>query len=203
MAKYNIDSDTTKSVLCYVLTGILKMLHPFMPFVTEEIYQMLPIKDADSIMISAYPTYNKSEIYDNEELAVDDAIDFIKSFRNIKAENNMTKDLKVMFDTEDDNDLIVKMLKLESNLVTKPLGIKAYKVFSNKVKATIFFEKIETSADVALKNAQIKMLTDSISRREKLLANENYVNKAPAKIVELDREKLEEEKRKLEELLKR
>ena len=46
------------------------------------------------------------------------------------------------------------------------------------------------------------MLTESINRREKLLANENYVNKAPAKIVELDRQKLIEEKKKLEELLK-
>ena len=203
MAKYNIESEGTKSVLCYVLTGILKMLHPFMPFVTEEIYQMLPIKDADSIMISSYPTYNKKQIYLNEEAAVDDAIEFIKSFRNIKAENNMTKDLKVMFDTEDDNDLIVKMLKLEDNIIKKPLGMKAYKVFSSKVKATIFFEKIETEADKAFKDAQIKLLTDSIKRRESLLANENYVNKAPAKIVELDRQKLEEEKRKLEELLKR
>ncbi|MBR4231005.1 MAG: valine--tRNA ligase [Bacilli bacterium] len=202
MAKYTIDDDSTKSVLCYVLTGILKMLHPFMPFVTEEIYQMLPIKEQESIMLSKYPEYNKKQIFEIEEDAVNDAIDFIKSFRNIKAENNMTKDLKVMFDTEDNNELIVKMLKLEDNLIKEPLGIKAYKVFSSKVKATIFFEKIETSADKAFKEAQIKLLTDSINRREKLLANENYVNKAPKNIVELDRKKLEEEKIKLNELLK-
>ena len=202
MAKYTIEDDSTKSVLCYVLTGILKMLHPFMPFVTEEIYQMLPIKEQESIMLSKYPEYAKKQIFETEEEAVNDDIDFIKSFRNIKAENNMTKDLKVMFDTEDDNELIVKMLKIEDNLIKKPLGIKAYKVFSSKVKATIFFEKIETSADKAFKEAQIKLLTDSINRREKLLANENYVSKAPKNIVELDRKKLEEEKIKLKELLK-
>ena len=202
MAKYTIEDNSTKSVLCYVLTGILKMLHPFMPFVTEEIYQMLPIKKQKSIMLTNYPEYNKKEIFEIEEEAVNDAIDFIKSFRNIKAENNMTKDLKVMFDTEDNNELIVKMLKIEDNLIKKPLGIKAYKVFSSKVRATIFFEKIETSADKAFKEAQIKLLSDSINRREKLLANENYVNKAPKNIVELDRKKLEEEKEKLKELLK-
>ena len=202
MAKYTIDDDSTKSVLCYVLTGILKMLHPFMPFVTEEIYQMLPIKEQESIMLSKYPEYDKKQIFEIEEDAVNDAIDFIKSFRNIKAENNMTKDLKVMFDTEDNNELIVKMLKIEDNLIKEPLGIKAYKVFSSKVKATVFFEKIETSADKAFKEAQIKLLTDSINRREKLLANENYVSKAPKNIVELDRKKLEEEKIKLKELLK-
>ena len=200
MAKYSIDDETTKSVLCFVLTGILKLLHPFMPYVTEEIYQMLPVKDNESIMISDYPKYTKKLIFDEEESAVDDAVDFIKKFRNIKAENNMTKELKVMFDTNDDNNLIVKMLKLDNNLITKPTGAKAYKVFSNRVKATIFFDKIETSADKKLKENQIELLKISIARREKLLANPNYVNKAPEHIVNMDREKLALEKKKLEEL---
>ena len=202
MAKYSIDTISTKSTLCEILSGILKMLHPFMPFVTEEIYGMLPVKDSKSIMISAYPKYNKKMIFEKEEEAVDDAIDFIKKFRNIKAENNITKDAKVMFDTTDDNELIVKMLKLSDNLVNEPLGIKAYKVFSNHVKATIFFEKVESEAEKIAKNTQIEFLKSSIKRRENLLANENYVNKAPEKIVALDRQKLEEEKKKLEELLK-
>ena len=202
MAKYSLDSSATKSVLCHILTGILKMLHPFMPFVTEEIYQMLPVKDAESIMISEYPKYEKKYIFESEENAVDDAVEFIKNFRNIRAENNMTKELKVMFDTEDDNELIVKMLKLDDSIVKEPLGKKAYKVFSNRIKATIFFEKIETEAEKAAKAAQIKLLQASIERREKLLSNENYVKKAPEKIVEMDRQKLEEEKKKLEELLK-
>ena len=202
MAKYSLDSSATKSVLCFVLTGILKMLHPFMPFVTEEIYQMLPVKDAESIMIDEYPKYNKKYIFEIEESAVDDAVEFIKNFRNIKAENNMTKELKVMFDTEDDNELIVKMLKLDESIVKEPLGKKAYKVFSNRIKATIFFEKIESEADKAIKETQIKLLKSSIERREKLLNNENYIKKAPANIVEMDRNKLEEEKKKLEELMK-
>jgi len=114
----------------------------------------------------------------------------------------MTRDLKIMFDTSDDNDLIVKMLKIKDNIVNTPLGINAYKVFSNKIKATIFFEKKLNEADLKLKEKEIELLKSSIAKREKLLANENYVNKAPQKIVDLDREKLELEKKKLEELLK-
>ena len=197
MAKYSLSDDATKSTLCYILTNILKLLHPFMPYATEEIYQMLPIKEEESIMISTYPKYNKKYIYELEEEVVDDEIEFIRSFRNVKAENNMTKDMKVMFDTTDDNDLIVKMLKLDENLVSEPLGIKSYKVFSKRVKATIFFEKMETEADKALKETQIAALKASIARREKLLANENYVAKAPKNIVDMDREKLKEEKEKL------
>ena len=153
-------------------------------------------------MISTYPIYDKKLVFDAEEEAVEDTIEFIKSFRNVKAENNITKDMKVMFDTEDNNDLIVKMLKIDENVVKEPLGIKAYKVFSNRVKATIYFEKEETEEDKKAKEAQIKALTDSIARREKLLSNENYVNKAPKNIVDMDKQKLEEEKKKLEELLK-
>ena len=190
------------STLCYILTGILKLLHPFMPFVTEEIYQMLPVKDSESIMISEYPKYTKKYVFELEESVMDDAVEFIKNFRNIKAENKITKELKVMFDTSDDNELIVKMLKIKDNVVKKPLGIKAYKVFSERVKARIFFEKVETEAEKISREAQIKVLETSIARREKLLSNENYVNKAPANIVENDRKKLEEEKKKLEELLK-
>ena len=200
MAKYSINTESTKSTLCFILTGILKLLQPFMPYVTDEIYSMLPVKDEEDIMISEYPKYNKKYVFEKEENAVDDEIEFIKSFRNIKAENNISKEAKVMFDTNDDNDLIIKMLKLDDNLVKEPLGIKAYKVFSKKVKATIFFEKVESEAEKLAKEAQIKMLTESINRREKLLANENYVNKAPAHIVEMDRQKLEEEKKKLAEL---
>ena len=202
MAKYSIDTTSTKSTLCFILTGILKLLQPFMPYVTDEIYSMLPVKDSADIMISSYPKYNKKLIFELEEKATDDAIVFIKNFRNIKAENNISRDAKVMFETSDDNDLIVKMLKIGDNITKQPLGLKAYKVFSNKIKATIFFEKVETEAEKVAKEAQIKILTDSINRREKLLANENYVNKAPQKIVELDRQKLAEEKKKLEELLK-
>ncbi len=202
MTKFSLESESTKSTLCFILTGILKMLQPFMPYVTDEIYSKLPIKDAEDIMISEYPKYDKKLIFKIEEEKVDDMVEFIKRFRNIKAENNITKDAKVMFESDENNDLIIKMLKLKDNLIKESLNIKAYKVFSSGVKATIFFEKIETEADKVLKESQIKMLKESIARREKLLSNDNYVNKAPEKIVQMDRQKLEEEKRKLEELLK-
>ena len=201
MAKYSLEDNTTKSVLCYILSGILKMLHPFMPFVTEEIYSMLPVKDAESIMISEYPKYNKNEIFNDEEELIDDTITFIKNFRNIKAENNISKDAKVLFESGL-NDLIIKMLKLSDNLINEPLNIKSYIVLSKNIKATIYFEKEETEEEKALKEKEINDLKASIERREKLLSNENYVNKAPSNIVEMDRVKLADEKKKLEELLK-
>ena len=201
MSKFTIDLDSTKSTLCFILTNILKLLQPFMPFVTDEIYSRLPVKDSTDIMISSYPKYNKNLIFESSLKEVDSQIEFIKCFRNIKTENNIGKDMKVMFDSTGDNSLIIKMLKIEENIITTPLDIKSYKVISNNIKATIFFLKVEREQDKELKDKEIKTLTESIERREKLLSNENYVNKAPKNIVELDRIKLQEEKKKLEELL--
>ena len=59
MSKFSLDSVSTKSTLCYAISAILKMLHPFMPYVTDEIYSMLPIRDAENIMISSYPLVNE------------------------------------------------------------------------------------------------------------------------------------------------
>jgi valyl-tRNA synthetase len=199
-AKFNSDSNTTKSVLCYVLTGILKMLHPFMPFVTEEIYQMLPIKEDESIMISEYPKYNKNYVFKDEKLAVESKIEFIKAFRNVKTENNIPKEAKVLINTDDD--IIIRMLKLQDVRIDSELDIKAYNVSVDDYKATIYYEKQESEEEKAAKEKAIADLQASIARREKLLSNENYVNKAPANIVQMDREKLEEEKQKLTELMK-
>ena len=75
----------TCAVLRHVLSAILKMLHPFMPFVTEEIYQMLPVKDSESIMISDYPKYNKKYIkiiYNKENIAEIDGNEFLEELKN-------------------------------------------------------------------------------------------------------------------------
>ena len=197
MAKFSLDEESTKSVLCYVLTGILKMLHPFMPFVTEEIYQMLPIKDADSIMISEYPTYDKNYIFENEEELIDDQILFIKNFRNVKKENNIPKEMKIKFETSNPSELLIKLLKLDECIINDSLNINSYNVMSKNIKATIYYEKEETEEDKALKLKEIESLENSIKRRETLLLNENYVNKAPAALVEKERQTLEQEKEKL------
>ena len=194
-SKFNSESNTTKSVLCYVLTGILKMLHPFMPFVTEEIYGMLPIKDSDSIMISKYPLYEDKYVFNKEMKEVDAKIEFIKAFRNVKTENNIPGSAKVLINTDDE--IILNMLKIKDVRVEDTLDINSYNVEAKGYKATIYYEKVETDEDRLLKEKQINDLKASIMRREKLLSNENYVSKAPESIVEQDRIKLAEEKAKL------
>ena len=199
-SKFSNDSLTTKSVLRYVLEGILKLLHPFMPFVTEEIYQMLPFKEHDSIMLSEYPKYNKNNIYKAEAEKIDLLIDFVREFRNVKVENNIAKDYKVKINNNEDYELVKKILKLNEIITNEELNITKFNVSNKLYNVDIYYEKQVTKEDLEQINKQINMLKNNILRRTKLLSNEGYLNKAPKELVQQEKDKLEEEKELLSKL---
>ena len=192
-------NDTTKSVLLDVLTTILKLLHPFMPYVTEEIYSMLPVKTGESIMISSYPVYNSEEVFENNYENVEKAISDLTEIRNLKVTNGVKKDAKVQLETNADLEYIYRsQLKItDDNLLTDKDDITNYQTISYQsslVQITYYFENEVNKEQL---QEEIKKLKSSIERRKKLLSNENYVNKAPKNIVDMDRQKLKEEKEKL------
>ena len=199
-AKYKLDKTSTKYVLIHVLKGILQMLHPFMPFVTDELYSNL---SNTNIILSTYPKYSKEEVYTLEENLIDKVILDITSIRNLKAVNNITKNAFVKFKTSDElYDLFKTSLKInEENIVTEDKSnFEKYSYTSSNIDI-IYYEE-GTKLDINLVKEEIKKLEASIIKRTNLLNNENYVNKAPQNIVELDRVKLKEEKEKLESLKK-
>ena len=199
-AKYKLDKTSTKYVLIHVLKGILQMLHPFMPFVTDELYSNL---SNTNIILSNYPKYNKEEVYTLEENLIDKVILDITSIRNLKAVNNITKNAFVKIKTSDElYDLFKTSLKInEENIVTEDKSnFEKYSYTSSNIDI-IYYEE-GTKLDINLVKEEIKKLESSIIKRTNLLNNENYVNKAPQNIVELDRVKLKEEKEKLESLKK-
>lgn len=196
LSKANMN-DTTKSVLLKVLTSILKMLHPFMPYVTEEIYQMLPIKDAKSIMISKYPVVEDYN-YTSELETIDKVLEDIVSIRNLKQSNNITKDAKVKVTVKQLlKSIYYSQLKIkEENLIDNEITDMLSSNYQSKnIDITYYYQG--SKEDESKKIEEINKLKASIERREKLLANNNYVSKAPANIVEADRKKLLEEKEKL------
>ena len=197
LAKINMN-NTTKSVLLKVLKDILLMLHPMMPFVTEEIYGMLPIKEYDSIMISEYPKYDKKEIFKDITELQEKIIKDIVAIRNLKANNNITKDCYVVIDVNDEyKNIYLSQLKIkEEQLITTDYSnMLSSNYKSSLVDITYYYKGSEEDNSKLLD--EIKSLEESINRRKKLLSNENYVNKAPKNIVDLDRKKLEEEEEKL------
>ena len=194
-------NDTTKTVLLEVLTNILKMLHPFMPYVTEEIYGMLPIHD-ESIMISSYPIYNKEQVFENAK-ELDNIIEFVVKVRMIKQENQIPKDSKVYFEGGN-KDLILKLLKVDNaNLVesNKEDGIE---INVNQYTMKYIFDTTgnkEKELEGLMKEKE--RLEKSIERRKNLLSNENYVSRAPQNIVQKEKDDLEKEENELKIILQK
>ena len=202
LSKANMNTNT-KKVLFDVLTDILKLLHPFMPYVTEEIYSKLPIKEEKSIMITKYPKVNKEFMFIDDSNKLSKILEDIVSIRNMKAINKIPKDSKVLIKT--DNDLI-SIYKSQLRIIDENIcNDNIYNMENSNYKSkyidiTYFYNK--EVEDQSIKQEEIKKLEESIARRKKLLSNENYVNKAPKNIVDMDRIKLQEEEEKLEILKK-
>ena len=199
LSKFN-QNNTTKSVLLKVLTSIIKMLHPFMPYVTEEIYQMLPIKDSVSIMISTYPKYEKEYVFNKEEKEIDNILEFITLFRNKKLELNIGSDFKVInnIKNNDNLDLILNSLKIKDKL-TEETNTNTVKVEYNNLSLEIVYDNTKNLEEERTRLEQeLTRLTNSIERRKKLLSNENYTSKAPTNIVNKEKEDLSKELEQLE-----
>ena len=200
LSKFN-PNKTTKSVLIRVLTDILKMMHPFMPYVTEEIYGKLPIKDAESIMISKYPTYNELEVFNDDEILVDDALEFITMFRNRKVELHLGNDFQVdiKISNSDVKTIIINMLKLNDKMVSDKSDLKEDVISYKDLEIKLYYDNTENEmVEKANLEKEYDRLVNSIERREKLLSNDNYVNKAPSNIVLNERNQLKLEQEQLE-----
>lgn len=183
-------NNTTKNVLREVLINILKMLHPFMPYVTEEIF--LSLTSEESIMISNYPKNNGLEFASD---FVSQVQEVIVRVRNAKSELNIPKGF-IMETDIDAKDIFEKLLKCtfegdKENLIRHELVFS----FGN---VTLYFEKVVDENLIFKLQNEKETLEKSILKRETLLANEGYTSKAPSNIVLMDREKLAEEKLKLE-----
>ena len=197
MSKFTSSSITTKSVLLHVISSIIKMLHPFMPFVTEEIYQKLPIH-LESIMLDTYPTYDSKHIY-KEEKEIDNMLEYVKYFRNFKANQNIGKEYDIIINNDLDYTLISKLLKLESHIVNESNKTK-YEISNNGYSINLYYTKEISEEDRLLLEKQIETLKNNIQRREKLLSNQGYLKKAPQELINQEKEKLEKEKQELEKL---
>ena len=148
-------------------------------------------------MVSSYPVVEDIN-YNNEKEIIDKVIEDIVSIRNLKQSNNITKEasIKVLVN-ESLQSIYYSQLKIkDENIITViPSDKLSLNYKSKNIDITYYYEG--NTEDAAKKQEEIEKLKASIARREGLLSNENYVNKAPANIVDADRKKLAEEKEKL------
>ena len=193
--------ETAQRTIAYVLRQTLKLLHPYMPFITEEIYQSLP-HDDESIMISEFPVYDKALDYEQEADAFEKIIAVIRAVRVRRSEMNVPPSKKAeLFIVTDDKEVFGEyshkfFVKLASATTVKVVdayeGEEAVSVVTDAATAYIpLSEIVDMEKEKARLEAELKKNDGEIERIEKKLANEGFVAKAPAAVVEGERQKLE------------
>ena len=206
---YNENCETKKEAmytLNYILVNSMKLLHPFMPFITEKIYMNLYV-DKESLMLDSYPEIKEKFDYDEEEQNIELLKNIIVKIRNIRANMNVvpSKKTKLIFVTAKYKDLILKSeeylgklgfaSKIEVQDNKNNIPTNAISIMEEGVELFIPFEEL---VDVELEKKRLEeekiKLISEVARCEKMLANPGFVSKAPeAKIAE-EKAKLEKYK---------
>ncbi len=202
------DGDTVaQNVLAYSLSETLKLLHPFMPFITEEIYQAIP-HDCESIMIADYPKYNKALEFIAEEEQMAKLIEAITLIRNRRQEMNVapSKKAKLIIATSDratySDDTVKFFEKLASAsdvaFVDSCTDENAVQIVAPS--ATVFIplgELIDFDKERERLTKERDKCLAEIDRVEKKLSNEGFTAKAPAQLIEAEKAKREKFKEQL------
>ena len=224
------DKKTARGVLIYVLRSLLKLLHPFMPFITEEIWGFLPMEGKDGkvregnhldkndfLITSAWPEYTEDRRFNKEASEVELAMEAIRAIRNIRAEAGAApskkfgasivaeKDILTAFNEEQNS---IKELGglTELNLLSDKEGLPKDAMTAVISGAEIFVpmdELIDFKAEADRLTKEKKRLEGEVKRAEGKLSNEGFVSKAPAKLIEEEKAKLEDYKEMLSKVEER
>ena len=196
-----------QNVLSYVLVGTLKLLHPFMPFITEEIFQALPhAGEGESIMIASYPTYDEALNFPAESEELTRVIEAIKAIRLRRNEMNVvpSRKAKVYIATKyqesfgaSTHPFFVRLASASEVEVAEAFDAGVVSA-DNAVQiitasATLYLplaDLVDTEKERARLTAELEKLNAEIDRVNKKLSNESFVAKAPAAVVDAEKAKL-------------
>ena len=201
-------------VLVYVLSNTLKLLHPFMPFITEEIWQALP-HEGESIMISSWPEYSEELCFAAEEREFEMVMNAIKAIRNRRSELNVppSKKAKVFVETsfgdvfEKGAPFITRLASASEVTVSDSVSMDGA-VMAITEEARLFMpldELVDKDKERARLEKELASVQKDIAMISGKLNNQGFVAKAPAQVVENEKQKLakaQEKLQKIEESLK-
>ena len=194
--------EQAQQVLCYVLTNILKLLHPFMPFITEEIWQALP-HEGDFLMLQSWPEYSKQFNFAAEENAMELVMDAIKAIRARRSDMNVppSKKAELLVVTEEQAVFTagIPFLKRLANASDVTVAAEApadvnglVSVVTAAAKLYIpLAELVDLDAERARLAKEIEKAEKYLAGIEKKLSNEKFVAKAPEAVVQRERDNME------------
>ncbi len=192
-------ADNARAVLLYVLTQQLKLLHPFMPFITEELYQKIP-HEGDLLMLSEWPEYREELCFSEEAEEMARIMSAIKEIRIRRNEMNVppSKKAGVYIETayaetfEHGRAFIERLASASSVTIGESFDIEgAVTIISDGAKILIpMDELVDKEKELARLNKELEKTLKEIAMLEGKLANEKFVSKAPAAVIEGERDKL-------------
>ena len=198
-AKGTDTNFTAQNVITYILSETMKLTHPFLPFITEEIWQSLP-HEGESIMVSRYPEQNAKFDFPDDELNMTRIIALIRQIRNRRAEMNVppSRKTKLYIVTPykeaftPHTDVFFERLASASQVIMGECGdSNAVSIITDSAAAYIpLADMIDREKELARLTAEKEKVTGEIARLEKKLSNEAFVSKAPAAVVDAERGKL-------------
>lgn len=190
-------------VLDYVLRNALKLLHPFMPFVTIEIYSKLVHYDDINLMVSAWPEYNELNQFKLEEDTVEKLKDIIVDIRNTRANMNVhpSKKTKLIFVTSEyeeaikqANEFLIKLgfaTDIETKNEKNGIPENAIAILKDGIELYIPFEElVDIKEEIKRLEVEISKLESEVARCNKMLSNPGFINKAPESKINEEKEKL-------------
>ena len=208
--RFSEDSENACRVLSYVLRTLMELLHPFMPFITETIWQALP-HDGESIVITDYPAYNADFCYPDEEMSMERIIASVRAVRNRRAEMNVapSKKTKMFIVSEDkktfNNASTSFFIKLagasDVEYVEEYHDDKAIQIIADHAVIYIpLAEMVDFEAETKRLTLEREKMISEIERIDKKLSNAEFVAKAPAAVVEGEKKKRENYEDKLKKI---
>ncbi|HBQ25027.1 MAG TPA: valine--tRNA ligase, partial [Syntrophomonas sp.] len=207
----------TQNVLVETLTGILRLLHPFMPFITEEIYHYLPGHN-ETIMLDPWPVKNDEHIWESSLEEMQQIISIIRVLRNIRAEFNVSPgaQIKTVLVVNDDNYrkiisanqvYIKQMARVKEIEIVKKLDRKPAQAVSALTSQAEIYVPLEGVIDIDKEMARLKKdlkgAIDELARAEGKLNNQNFISRAPQEVIEKEKGKAEEARIRKEGILQR
>jgi len=200
-AKGTEDNPVAQNVIAWVLSNTMKLLHPFLPFITEEIWLALP-HTGDSIMISSYPQTDPALDFPEDEASMDRIIELIKAVRNRRAEMNVPPSKKTTLyivsaygDTFNSgvSHFFTRIASASEVIYTGEFtGDNAVSIVTGSATAYIpLAEMIDTEKELARLTKELENTEKEIDRLTKKLSNGGFTSKAPAAVVEGEKAKLE------------
>ena len=200
-AKGTEDNPVAQNVIAWVLSNTMKLLHPFLPFITEEIWLALP-HTGDSIMISSYPQTDPALDFPEDEASMDRIIELIKAVRNRRAEMNVPPSKKTTLyivsaygDTFNSgvSHFFNRLASASEVIYTGEFtGDNAVSIVTGSATAYIpLAEMIDTEKELARLTKELENTEKEIDRLTKKLSNGGFTSKAPAAVVEGEKAKLE------------